>query len=96
MARESPSTRFPLGARARVWVDCEEYDTSGKGVHANWPPSFFEIIVDDFIAKYSGSDLCTEGLTGNARSVSMDAAALVRYAVPIMQARARGYSEPTS
>jgi len=74
----------------RVWVDCEEFDTSGKGVHANWPVNFFEIIVDDFISKYSGSDPCREGLVGNANSVLMDAAALVKHAVPMMETCAKG------
>jgi aminoglycoside 3-N-acetyltransferase len=78
----------------RVWVDCEEFDTSGKGVHANWPGKFFEIIVDGFIMAYSGSQICREGQVGNAHCVLMDAAALVNHAVPLMEARAKGQPEP--
>lgn len=70
-------------------MDCEEFDTSGKGVHPAWPTNFFEFIVDDFIAAYGGSGLCKQGLVGNASSVLMDANALVEHAVPLMEARAR-------
>jgi len=30
----------------RVWRDMEEFDTSGDGVHANWPDRFFAKIAD--------------------------------------------------
>jgi len=73
----------------RIWLDCEEFDTSGRGVHPNWPANFFELIVDAFITAYNGSEVCCQSQVGNASSVLMDAAALVRHAVALMQARAR-------
>lgn len=74
----------------RVWVDCEEFNTSAEGVHPAWPANFFEIIVDDFIAKHGGSVLCRRGPVGSAESVLMDARALVEHALPLMVARAKG------
>jgi len=35
----------------RVCRDMEEFDTSGDGVHANWPNRFFAKIVNSFLAK---------------------------------------------
>ena len=40
---------------------------------------------------YNGSEVCCQSQVGNASSVLMDAAALVRHAVALMQARARGH-----
>lgn len=74
----------------RSWVACEEFDTSGDGVHPNWPDRFFALIVDDFIARYAGTEICSQGLVGNSKSVLMDAARLVAHALPIMVAQARG------
>jgi aminoglycoside 3-N-acetyltransferase len=69
---------------ARSWVDCEEFDTSSDGVHANWPPDAFAQIVDDFIENAAGTPACHMGQVGHAQSVLMDAAALVEHAMPIM------------
>lgn len=69
---------------ARLWVDCEEFNTSSEGVHENWAKNAFELIVDDFIAKRAGTAVCSVGLVGRADSVLLDAAALVEHAVPIM------------
>jgi aminoglycoside 3-N-acetyltransferase len=68
----------------RVWVPCEEFDTSGRGVHPNWPSDFFARIVDDFVARYRGSAFCACGTVGSAASVLMDADKLVAHALPIM------------
>ena len=35
----------------RVWRDMEEFDTSGDGVHANWPDRFFAKIVDAYLTE---------------------------------------------
>jgi aminoglycoside 3-N-acetyltransferase len=74
----------------RVWVECEEFDTSGRGVRPSWPDRFFALIVDDFIARYRGMAPCSCGMVGNAESVRMDAARLVAHALPIMELQARG------
>jgi len=73
----------------RVWTTCEEFDTSDRGVHPNWPERFFAQIVDGFIERYDGTEHCTTGKVGDADSVLLDAAALVAHAIPIMIARAR-------
>lgn len=74
----------------RVWLPCEEFDTSGDGVHPNWPDRFFALIVDDFIARYRGTEFCSRGMVGNSESVLMDAAKLVAHALPVMVGQARG------
>jgi aminoglycoside 3-N-acetyltransferase len=73
----------------RSWVECEEFDTSGDGVHANWPPDAFAQIVDDFIENAAGTPACHMGQVGHAQSVLMDAAALVEHALRIMTVWAR-------
>jgi aminoglycoside 3-N-acetyltransferase len=70
----------------RTWVDCEEFDTSGQGVHPNWPRNAFACIVDDFISKSAGAPICSLGRVGLAESVLLDAQSLVSHAVPIMMA----------
>ncbi|HVT59543.1 MAG TPA: AAC(3) family N-acetyltransferase [Thermoanaerobaculia bacterium] len=74
----------------RVWVECEEFDTGGSGVHPHWPDRFFALIVDDFIARRQGTASCSRGMVGGAASVRMDAARLVEHALPIMEEQARG------
>jgi aminoglycoside 3-N-acetyltransferase len=78
----------------RTWVPCEEFDTSGRGVHPNWPDRFFARIVDDFIARYAATAFCSRGMVGNAESVLMDAAALVTHACPLMVGQAHGGIDP--
>jgi aminoglycoside 3-N-acetyltransferase len=73
-----------------TWLACEEFDTSGQGVHPNWPERFFGLIVDDFIARYAGTEFCSHGVVGNSQSVLMDAARLVAHTLPIMASHARG------
>jgi aminoglycoside 3-N-acetyltransferase len=75
---------------ARLWLDCEEFNTSGEGVHENWAENAFELIVDDFIAKRAGTPACRVGQVGLAESVLLDAAELVAHAVPIMEGWADG------
>lgn len=79
-----------LQGSTRLWLDCEEFNTSGEGVHENWAENAFELIVDDFIAKRVGTPACCLGQVGLAKTVFLDAADLVSYAVPIMVACAEG------
>ncbi|HEY0302760.1 MAG TPA: AAC(3) family N-acetyltransferase, partial [Rhizomicrobium sp.] len=72
-----------LRGGARVWLDCEEFDSS-KGAHANWPERFFAQIVDGFIAAHEGSAACAHGRIGDADSHLLDAAALVAHAAATM------------
>jgi aminoglycoside 3-N-acetyltransferase len=74
----------------RTWVECEEFDTSGKGVHEHWPGNAFELIVSDFIAKFAGTSLCRQGIVGHANSALLDAEGLVSHALPIMCDWAKG------
>ena len=74
----------------RVWVPCEEFDTTDTGVHPNWPHRFFARIVDAYIERYAHTPLCATGRVGNADSVLIDAATLVAHAIPVMIACAKG------
>ena len=78
----------------RSWIACEEFETSERNIHANWPEDFFGRIVNDFIVRFSRTDACSVGEVGNAYSVRMDAAALVAHAVPLMQRRSAGEDVP--
>ena len=73
----------------RVWLDCEEYDSS-KGAHANWSKRQFAEIVDAFIAAKDGTPACRSGKIGNAASHALDARALVAFAADVMMAVAQG------
>lgn len=69
----------------RVWRDMAEFDTSGAGVHPNWPERFFATIVDDYLAA-SGNQ---GGRVGNAMSHLIPAVDLLAFARPVMEQRAR-------
>lgn len=79
----------------RVWLDCEEFDSS-KGAHANWSARQFAEIVDAFIVAHDGTTLCRSGKIGNADSHALDAGALVIFASQIMIDIARAARHPTS
>jgi aminoglycoside 3-N-acetyltransferase len=66
----------------RLWREMEEFDTSGDGVHANWPDRFFAKIVDAHLAE-SGN---RGGLIGDATSHLISARALLAHALPVMKA----------
>lgn len=89
--------RFQVPVRVngeRVWRACEQYDTSGAGVHPSWPPDFFARIVGAFVRRHSGTAACTTGRVGNADSVRCSAQALAQHAIAIMEARAAGEDVP--
>lgn len=65
----------------RVWRDMAEFDTSGAGVHANWPDRFFARIVDSHLRASNNAG----GHVGNARSYLLSARELLGYARPIME-----------
>ena len=66
----------------RVWRDMEEFDTSGEGVHANWPDRFFARIVDSLLAKVGNKG----GRVGDAMTCILGARELLDFALPIMKA----------
>jgi len=65
---------------ARVWKEMEEFDTSSRGVHANWSERFFAEVVDAFLATTGNRG----GLAGSATSYLFFARALLDYALPVM------------
>ena len=69
----------------RVWRDMQEYDTSGDGVHANWPDRFFARIVDSYLTA-SGNE---GGRVGGAWCHLLPARGLLDFARPVMERVAR-------
>lgn len=65
---------------ARIWRDMEEFNTSGDGVHANWPDRFFARIVDSYLA---ASDNLGERV-GDAQCYLFSARGLLDFALPVM------------
>lgn len=65
----------------RGWREMAEFDTSGDGVHANWPDRFFARIVDSHLRESRNNG----GRVGNASSYLLPARALLGYARPIME-----------
>lgn len=66
----------------RVWREMEEFETSGDGVHANWPNRFFATIVDGFLAKKENCG----GRVGDAMCYLFRARELLDFALPLMKA----------
>jgi aminoglycoside 3-N-acetyltransferase len=66
---------------ATVWRDMAEFDTSGAGVHPNWPDRFFSSIVDDYVANAG----LAGARVGNADAFLLDARGLFAFARPIME-----------
>ncbi|MCW5715404.1 MAG: AAC(3) family N-acetyltransferase [Bauldia sp.] len=71
----------------RVWMPCLEVDSNRA--HASWPDRFFATIVDRFVEARVGAGEAKVGRVGGAECVLLDAAALVAFAVPIMEAQAK-------
>jgi aminoglycoside 3-N-acetyltransferase len=65
----------------RVWRDMEEFDTSGAGVHANWPDRFFARLVDGYLSATGNRG----GPVGNASCHLLSARELFRFARPLME-----------
>ena len=70
-----------LEGGTRVWRESEEFDTSGDGVHPNWPDRFFARIVDSFLAASQNPG----GPVGDARCHLLPARGLLQFARPIME-----------
>ena len=66
---------------ARVWRDMQEFDTSGAGVHVNWPERFFARLVDSYIKASANHG----GLVGDAWCHLFSARGLLRFARPVME-----------
>lgn len=66
----------------RVWRDQEEFDTSGDGVHANWPERFFAKITDTYLAGARNDG----GRVGDAVSDIFPARELLDVALRLMKA----------
>jgi aminoglycoside 3-N-acetyltransferase len=66
----------------RVWLPIEEFDTSGDGVHPNWPDRFFAKIVDSLLIKTKNQGT----RVGNAMAYLLRARDLFDFALPLMKA----------
>lgn len=59
-----------------------EFDTSGDGVHANWPDRFFAKIVDGLLTKTRNNG----ARVGSAMTYVLSARELLDFALPVMKA----------
>ena len=66
----------------RVWRDMEEFDTSGAGVHPNWPDRFFARLVDTHLRETHNLG----GRVGDAHAFLLGSRELRDFALPVMQA----------
>lgn len=66
----------------RVWRAMEEFDTSDKGAHANWPDRFFGKIVDSLLTQTGNQG----GRVGDAMTYVLRARELLEFALPVMKA----------
>jgi aminoglycoside 3-N-acetyltransferase len=66
----------------RVWRPMEEFDTSGDGVHANWPDRFFAKLVDSLLTKTRNNG----ARVGNAMTYLLSSRELHDFSLPIMKA----------
>ena len=66
----------------RVWRDMEEFDTSGAGVHSNWPDRFFARLVDTYLAQTGNSG----GVVGDAAAFVLSSSGLRDFSLSVMQA----------
>jgi aminoglycoside 3-N-acetyltransferase len=66
----------------RVWRAMEEFDTSGDGVHANWPDRFFAKIIDGLLTQTRNNG----ARVGNAMTYIFSARELLDFALPLMKA----------
>jgi len=69
-------------AGRRVWREMEEFDTSSRGVHPNWPDRFFAQLVDGLLAATGNRG----SRVGNAESYLFRARDLLEFALPVMRA----------
>lgn len=65
----------------RVWRAMEEFDTSGDGVHPNWPERFFARLVDSYLIASKNAG----GQVGDARCHLLLARGLLDFARPLME-----------
>jgi aminoglycoside 3-N-acetyltransferase len=65
----------------RVWREMEEFDTSGAGVHANWPQRFFARLVDGYLSTTENRG----GPVGDAWCHLLSARELLQFARPVME-----------
>jgi aminoglycoside 3-N-acetyltransferase len=78
--------RIPLAeGGARVWRDQEEFDSSERGAHPNWPERFFAKITDGYLEAAAGED-ARVGRVGDAQAYLFSARGLLAFALPVMTA----------
>jgi aminoglycoside 3-N-acetyltransferase len=69
---------------ARVWREAEKFDSSGAGVHPNWPDRFFARLVDTYLRRIDNSG----NRVGDARAFLLESRGLLEFALPVMTAMA--------
>ena len=72
----------------RVWLKCQEYNSS-TGAHKNWSPRQFGEITEAFAARFAGTPACTLGKVGDSDSTLIAAQPFIAFAVAMMEQIAR-------
>lgn len=79
--------KVPLAINEKkTWIEMEEYNTGGDGVHKNWTDRFFADIVNGFLAKTKNKG----GKVGNAECYVIESKDLFPYATKEMKKKALG------
>lgn len=65
-----------------IWRSCEEFDSSGRGAHPNWPDGFFARIVNTHLRKTGNAG----GGIGDARAYLLSSGELLTFALEVMAA----------
>jgi aminoglycoside 3-N-acetyltransferase len=65
-----------------IWRDMEEYDTSDRGAHPNWPDRFFARLVDTYLERTANAG----ARVGDALCFVLDSRALLDFTLDAMRA----------
>jgi len=72
----------------RIWLKCQEFDSS-TGAHRNWSPRQFGEITEAFAARFAGTPACARGKIGASDSTLIATQPFMAFAVAMMEQIAR-------
>jgi len=72
----------------RIWLKCQEFDSS-TGAHKNWSPRQFGEITEAFIARFTGTPAGAKGRVGGSDSTLIATPPFMAFAVAMMEQIAR-------
>jgi len=72
----------------RVWLECQEFDSS-TGAHRNWSPRQFAEITEAFVDRFAGTAACAKGKVGDSDSTLIAIPPFIAFAVAMLEQIAR-------